>query len=80
MKISDIRFKNILDNIFENISKSEDFKFKLEREVYINLGEVFFKFINKESWYTYNISTKIANYGAEFVFNCKFVKQTKKRG
>ena len=80
MKITDITFKGILDNIFENISKGEDFTFKLEREVYINLGEVFFKFINKESWYTYNISIKIENYGTEFAFDCKFVKQTKKRG
>jgi hypothetical protein len=74
MKITDIRFQLIIENINKSILVGEHFNFKLERDVYINLGADFIKLINKESWYTYNISIKIANYGKEFMFDCKFIK------
>ena len=74
MKIADIRFKIIIENIHKSILVGEHFNFKLEKEVYINLGADFIKLINKESWYTYNISIKIANYGSEFIFDCKLIK------
>ena len=72
--MTDIRLKNIIENITKSISNGENFNFKLEREVYIFLGGDFIKKINKESWYTYNIAIKIANYGKEFIFDCKFIK------